>query len=85
MLIKKIKEIDTMADSIYNEVAENCEFFKDQNGEIYLVSYTEDKYDLKYLSNFNSTTMFIRQLCFENYDHVVKSSDIKNAYETSYT
>lgn len=82
MLIPTISKSENEADSIYNEAAKNCEFFKDQNGDIYLVSYTDSKYDLKYLSYSNTTVKFLRQLYFERYNRTAKTGDVQNAYDT---
>ena len=82
MLIQKINNAENEADKIYNVAAKNCTFFKDQNSDIYLVSYTDTDYDLKYLSHSGATVMFLRQLYFEKYNRTAKTGDVQNAYDT---
>lgn len=80
----KIKQIDNPQDSadiIYNIAAEYCDFHQDQNGDMFLVSYIDNNYDLKYLSNSDDVKMFLTQLHFEEYNHTAKPFAVKTAYE----
>ena len=80
----KIMQIDNPQDSadiIYNIAAEYCDFFQDQNGDTYLVSCIDNKYDLKYLSNSDDIKTFLTQLHFDEQNQTAKPYAIKTAYD----
>lgn len=82
MKLIKISDPQSASDLIYNEIADSCSFYKDQNGDVYMVSDTDSGYELKYLSICQPVYQFIRKRCFESYQTIVKNADVKNAYDT---
>lgn len=82
MKLIKISEPQSASDLIYNEIADSCSFYKDQNGDVYMVADTDSGYELKYLSYSQPVYQFIRKRCFESYQTIVKNADVKNAYDT---
>lgn len=70
------------AEEIYNTIAENCEFYKDQSGKPYLIFYNATGYNLYYLSSKNSALSFIRRKVFDVYNRAVKRADIQIAFDT---
>ncbi len=82
MQISLIHNPQGVPDKLYNIVAKSCEFYKDQNGELYMVSYTSTGYNLRFLSLKDDTKRLFRQLFFDHYKKIAKTADILNTYET---
>ncbi len=82
MHLVQIENPKNAADDAYNLSAELCDFYKDQNGDTFLVSFVDDNYDLKYLSDSDITKKFLRQLFFECYNSTIKNAAVQTAYET---
>lgn len=80
MKLKMFKNPKTTADIAYNIVVQSCEFYKDENGESYLIHYNGTGYDLKYLSYSTEVKEFINKLFIQKYNRTIKSSDVKTAY-----
>ena len=60
MTIPTIVNPVTDADFIFNTIVQNCEFYKDQNEEQFMVAYTPTGYTLVYLSSFDDSNIFFR-------------------------
>lgn len=82
MRLTRIYKEKTGADKIYNMVVDKCEFFKDQNHEVYAVTQTNGGYDLRYLSDRDNMYQFFRLLYFRRFNKTAQSADMKNACET---
>ncbi len=83
MKIKGINNPQNSADDIFNVVVQVCDFYKDQNGELYLISPNGNGYTLQYLSRANDTKNFFRHLYFSTYNKMVKNADVLTAYDTT--
>ena len=80
MKLCKISNPVSGADMIFNVVAETCDFYKDQNGELYMVYSNGTGYKLVYLSNASESKQLFYQLFFVKNNKTVKSGDVTNAY-----
>lgn len=77
-----IAEPDSSAEEIYNVIAENCEFYNDQNGNPFLVFYNSNMYNLYYLSSKALVLSFIRRMVFNTFNRAVKRTDVQTAFDT---
>ena len=82
MKLTLISNPSTIADEIYNTVAQNCNFYIDSNGEAFMVCYDRGTYTLVYLSYADVAKRFINLLVFQHYNCTVRNSDIQTAYDT---
>lgn len=82
MKLKNISNPQSPSDDIFNIVVQVCEFFKDQNGEMYLIMSGGNGYMLQYLSRTTETKSFFRKLYFNTYNKMVKNAEVLTAYDT---
>lgn len=64
MKLKPINVTKRTSDVIFNVVANHCEFFRDQNGEIYTIYLSNDGYTIKYLSATSDVKNLFRKLYY---------------------
>ncbi len=82
MKIKLISNPLNASDVIFNIIAQQCEVFKDQNGELYVLCTLGTDTTLVYLSEAHNAKSLFRQLYFTQKNKTVKSGDVSNAYDT---
>lgn len=82
MKIQPITSEKSKSDTIFNEVVKKCEFYRDKNGEAYLIMKDFIGYELKYLSNSDESKKFIRKLFYSSQNATAKTTEISIVYET---
>lgn len=83
MKLTKIANPNDASNELFNLMADKCEFYKDQNSEVYMVYRNSNGYDLMYLGRENAKR-FLRNLYFKSRNAIVGNSDVTLAHDTAY-